>query len=78
MRGPTFDPLAKPRMNITAVIYALPVGEFDSDPLRREFEAMIEVFNYLDAEVIVSDPVSSVEEARQSAWSISEKNPDPY
>jgi len=65
-----------PRMNNTAIVAALPIGEFDSGPVTSEFEVIIGVFNRLEAEVVVSDSVSTEEQARQSVKSLAERNPD--
>jgi L-fucose isomerase-like protein len=57
-------------------IAVLPIGEFDTDPVKNEFDAVIGALNHLQTNLIVSDPVSGVEQARQSVQTISEKNPD--
>jgi L-fucose isomerase-like protein len=63
-------------MTNTTIITALPIGEIDTDVNRNEFESIIRVFNDLEIELSVADPVSDVESARQSVQELSKKNPD--
>jgi len=63
-------------MDNTAIIAVMPIGEFDSELVKNEFEAILGVFHRLKAELVVSDAVSNEEEARQSIWGLSERNPD--
>jgi L-fucose isomerase-like protein len=60
----------------TAIIAVLPVGEFDTDHVKNEFGAIIRAFNHSKTNLIVSDPVSDEEEARQSVQALSKKDPD--
>ena len=57
-------------------IAVLPIGEFDTDNVKNEFDAIGEVFRRLNTDLWVSDPVSNVVEARQTVNIISEKDPD--
>jgi L-fucose isomerase-like protein len=60
----------------TTIIAALPIGEIDTDILRREFESIIGVFNGLGTDLFVANPISDEESARQSAQELSKSNPD--
>jgi len=60
----------------TTIITALPIGEIDTDVIRSEFESIIGVFNGLEIDLFVADPVSDVESARQSVEKLSKRNPD--
>ena len=66
------------KMIHAATIVALPVGEFDTELVKNEFESKVEVFNRLAANLIVAEPVSDDEEARQSVQKLSAKNPDLF
>jgi L-fucose isomerase-like protein len=58
------------------IVVALPIGEFDSESVNSEFEAIIQVFKDMGIEPFTAAPVSSEEEARQSITQLSERNPD--
>jgi L-fucose isomerase-like protein len=60
----------------TTSIAVLPIGEFDNDLVKREFDATISAVNRLKTNLILADPVSQEEEARQSVRALSDKNPD--
>jgi len=60
----------------TTIITALPIGEIDTDVIRSEFESIIGVFNGLEIDLFVADPVSDVESARRSVEKLSKRNPD--
>ena len=64
-------------MNKT-IITALPIGEFDTDQSRSDFEAIIRVFNCLEVDLVVADPVPDEEGVRQSVQKLSERNPDLF
>jgi L-fucose isomerase-like protein len=63
-------------MTNTTIITALPIGEIDTDVIRSEFESIIGVFNGLGTDLLVVDPVSDEESARQSVQELSRRNPD--
>ena len=63
-------------MKNTTIIIALPIGEIDTDVIRSEFESIIGVFNGLGTVILVVDPVSDEESARQSVQELSSMNPD--
>src|SRR6185503_19516099 len=63
-------------MTNTTIITALPIGEIDTDVIRSEFESIIGVFNGLETDLLVVDPVSDEESARQSVQELSSRNPD--
>jgi len=63
-------------MTNTTIITALPIGEIDTDVIRSEFESIIGVFNGLEIDLFVADPVSDVESARRSVEKLSKRNPD--
>ena len=58
------------------IVTALPIGEFDTDRIRTEFDAIINAFNRLGADLVIADPVWDEEGARQSAQKLSERNSD--
>ena len=60
----------------TTNIAVLPVGEFDTDLVKNEFNAIIKAIDHSKTNLIVADPVSDVEEARQTVKVLSDKNPD--
>lgn len=60
----------------TSIIAALPVGEFNNDHVRSEFEAITGAFNRLGADLVTADPVSDEAAARRSVQKLSERNPD--
>ena len=47
-------------------VAVLPIGEFDTDLVKREFEAMTRTIDRSNTKLIVADPISDVEGARQS------------
>ncbi len=63
-------------MTNTASVAVLPIGEFDTDRVKNEFAAVIGALNIFQTNLIVSDPVSGVEQARQSVKTLSEQNLD--
>ena len=63
-------------MTNTTIITAVPIGEIDTDVIRSEFESIIGVFNGLEIDLFVADPVSDVESARRSVEKLSKRNPD--
>jgi len=63
-------------MTSTTIITALPIGEFDTDAIRSEFESIIGVFKGLGLDLFVADPVSAAESAQRSVEKLSKKNPD--
>jgi len=54
------------------LVTALPVGEFDTEPSRAQFDAIIQGLDELGADLLVAEPVSDVESARRAV----EANPD--
>ncbi len=60
----------------TTTIAALPIGEFDTDLVKNEFDAIIRSINRLNANLIVADPVSDEAAARHSVQRLSERHPD--
>lgn len=65
------------KMNKT-IITTLPIGEFDTDQCRTDYEAIIRVFNFMEVDLVVTDPVPDEEGARQSVQKLSERNPDLF
>lgn len=63
-------------MTNTMIITALPIGEFDTDVIRSEFESIIGVFHGLGIDLFVADPVSDVGSTRRSVQQLSQKKPD--
>ncbi len=59
----------------TATIAILPIGEFDTDLVKNDFDAIIGTLNRLKTNLIISDPVSDMIGARQSVKVLSEKAP---
>ena len=57
-------------------IAALPVGEYETDLVKKEFEAILRAFDPLNTELIVGDPVSDEESARQSLQGLLNQKPD--
>ena len=63
-------------MNDTTCITVLPIGEFDTELVRREFEAICSVFEALGAALFVADAVSDDEGARKFGQKFSEDDLD--
>ena len=63
-------------MTNVATIVVLPIGEFITELVGKEFESRVEVLKSLAANLIVAEPVSNEDEARQSIQALSEKNTD--
>jgi L-fucose isomerase-like protein len=57
-------------------ITALPIGEFNNESCKSEFEAIIEAIKGLGANLIIANPVSDEEGARQSIQGLSESGFD--
>ena len=60
------------------IIAALPIGEFQTDLIRSEFEAIIGALKRLGADLVTVDPASDEEGARQSVQELSQQNPDLF
>lgn len=54
----------------------LPVGEFDSSLVQREFESIVGVFQRLGVDLVIADSISDEVGARLSIQEFSKKNPD--
>ncbi len=63
-------------MENPASIVVLPIGEFDSDAVRDEFNAMIDALPHHSGELWIGNPVSDEAGARQSAAELAQRNPD--
>jgi L-fucose isomerase-like protein len=63
-------------MTNTTVIAVLPVGEFDTNPIKSELEAITRAVNRLGAQLVVADPVADQESACQSVRVLAKRNPD--
>jgi L-fucose isomerase-like protein len=57
----------------TTAITALPIGEFDTQPIRAEFDAIIQVFDRLGADLVIAEPVSDVAAARQAVEAVAQQ-----
>jgi L-fucose isomerase-like protein len=64
------------KTNNATRIAVLPIGEFDSDLVKNEVDAIISAFDHLDTNLMVADPVSNKEAAQKSVQKLSEKDPD--
>ena len=58
------------------VVISLPIGEFDSGPIKEEFGIIIEAFNQMGVEVVMTDPVSDKEGIQRFSQDISSRNFD--
>jgi len=58
------------------VIVTLPVGEFDTELVIKEFEAQIQCLKHPGINLVVADPVSDQEGAGQFIRELTEVNPD--
>ena len=58
------------------LVTALPIGEFDTQPSRAEFDAIIQVFNDLGADLLVAEPVSDADAARRAVEANLDRIPD--
>ena len=65
-------------MENTTIITVLPIGEFDTELIRSEFEAMIAAVTHPGVGFVIADPVSDEEGARKSGEKLSESNPDLF
>jgi L-fucose isomerase-like protein len=59
-----------------ATIAVLPVGEFDTEVVKSEFESKVTACSRVGANLIVADPVSDQGAAQQSVQELAERNPD--
>ena len=60
----------------TTMTAILPVGEFDTDQIKFEFEAILRAVKLSDTELVIADPVGRCKSARQSVGELSKKDPD--
>jgi L-fucose isomerase-like protein len=58
------------------LVAALPIGEFDTQPSRAEFDAIIQVFTGLRADLHVAEPVPDADAARHAVEANLDQNPD--
>lgn len=58
------------------VVISLPIGEFDSEPIKKEFGTIIEAFNQMGVEVVIADSVSDTEGIQRFSQDISGRNFD--
>jgi L-fucose isomerase-like protein len=58
------------------LIAVLPIGEMDAEPAKKESAAIVTLLKRLGAELVIADPVSDENHARQSVQELSERNPD--
>ena len=63
-------------MENTTIITVLPIGEFDTELIRNEFDTMIAALTHPGVDFIIADPVSDEEGARKSVEKLSKSNPD--
>ncbi len=61
---------------IPTTIAVLPIGEFDTDVVKHEFEAILSTLNRLDADLMVAGPVSDEAGAHSAVQSLNENHPD--
>lgn len=62
------------KMIYVPTIAVLPIGEFDTDFVQQEFDSIIKAFDHSKTHLIIDDPVSDADEARQSVKGLSEKD----
>jgi L-fucose isomerase-like protein len=62
-------------LNVTTIA-VLPIGEFDTDLVQQEFDMIVKAFDHSKTNLIIEDPVSEVNGARQSVKVLSEKDLD--
>jgi L-fucose isomerase-like protein len=58
------------------VIASLPVGELNTDQIRKQYETILKVFDGLGYDLSSAAPVSDMESARQSTRELSQQNLD--
>jgi L-fucose isomerase-like protein len=63
-------------MIYTSLIAVLPVGEFDTDPIKIEFEGILGAFKLPEIELVIANPVADEESAKRSVAELTERNPD--
>src|SRR3954449_459625 len=63
-------------MPVSTLVAAVPVGEFDTPLIRAEFDAIIQMFAGLGAELLVAEPVSDEAAARQAVEASLSRSPD--
>jgi L-fucose isomerase-like protein len=63
-------------MTSSISVAVLPIGEFDTDYVKDEYDAVIKAFSHFQTSLIISDPVSGVDQAQQAVQALSKKNPD--
>jgi L-fucose isomerase-like protein len=70
------SPSRPSKIKTMMTIAVLPVGEFEDEPVKKEFAAVLSAIRRLGTMVIVADPVSDEESARRSVQALSENGPD--
>jgi len=60
----------------SVTIIVLPIGEFDSEPVKHQFDEILSALDHPQTSLCVADPVSDKEGARQAVQVLSGKNPD--
>jgi L-fucose isomerase-like protein len=68
--------MEKMKTKNTTMVAVLPIGEFDNNLVKNEADAIIRTFDNPDTNLIVANPVSDGEGARQSVLELSKKDPD--
>ena len=63
-------------MTSSISVAVIPIGEFDTDSVKDEYDAVIKAFSHFQTSLIISDPVSGVDQAQQAVQALSKKNPD--
>jgi L-fucose isomerase-like protein len=65
----------KRKMKNVMTIAVLPIGEFDTELIKQEFETMNRAIERSKSKLIVADPIADVEGARRSVKELLEKDP---
>lgn len=63
-------------MTYTSLIAVLPVGEFDTDAIKFEFEAILRAFKLPEIELVIANPVADEEGGKRSVAELSKREPD--
>ena len=70
------EPVKSPNMARPITIAALPIGEFDNELVKSEFDAILDAFKRLGLDPVLADPISNEAEVSRAVQRLAQNNPD--